>query len=104
MAEKKDGFSEIGDQAHKGAHLMDIFWSIPVSNGSDLGWVNLNAISSHKVSKEFYFLLLKFTFLELDVIFVFMQEVKSSFDMLLVFLNCFAKNEDVINVHHHKLV
>ena len=41
MAEKKDGFSEIGDQAHKGAHLMDIFWSIPVSNGSDLGWVNL---------------------------------------------------------------
>ena len=83
---------------------MDIFWSFPVSNGSDFGWVNLNAISSHKVSKEFYFLLLKFTFLELDVEFVFTQEVKNLFDMLLVFLNCFAKNEDVINVHHHKLV
>ena len=82
---------------------MDNFWSFPVLNGSNLGWVNLNAISSHKVYKEFYYLLLKSTFLELDVVFVFTQEVKNLFDILLVFLHCFAKNENVINVHHHKL-
>ena len=84
--------------------LLGVLRRPPVDNGSDLFWIDSEALGRDNVTKAKNFIKLEFTFRELCVELIFSELVKHHLQMFSMILFILGEHQDIIEIHQGEFI
>jgi hypothetical protein len=94
---------EIG-KAQEALNLSECGWGWPVTDDLDFNWINMYAMLINNVAQVMNHVHAEGEFFQVGVELVMSQGVQDLLNMLQVFFPSFTLNEDVIQIHHYKII